>query len=70
LKYLVELPEFSQSGKWVTCVIDEARAKTITPETALEFIEAADWLIYGGSGYGHAGKRGRGRIPGLIFGRY
>jgi hypothetical protein len=53
----------------VTAVIDEERAATITPETALEFIESADWLIYGGSGYGHAGKRGRGRILGFIFGR-
>ena len=69
LTYHTQEPQYSRSGKWVQSIIDEEQAASITPEDALEFIEAAEWLIVGGSAYGHAGLRSRGRIPGLIFGR-
>jgi hypothetical protein len=42
--------------------VDPALAATITPETAAAALAAAEWTIYGGSYFGHAGKRGRGRI--------
>jgi hypothetical protein len=62
IKYLVEYEGFTASGRWGEALIDEACAMTITAEEAPAYIEAAPWLIYGGSYYGHAGRRGVGRV--------
>ncbi len=58
INYLVEHEGFTAAGRWGSALIDEARAKTITPEEAPAYIEAAPWLIDGGSYYGHGGRRG------------
>ena len=43
-------------------MIDDEDAAEIVPENAAEFIDAAEWYIYGGSYWGHGGKRGSGRL--------
>ena len=51
----------SRSCRWAEAPIDEEAAATMTPETAPEFIHAAESHVFGGSYHGHAGKRGKGR---------
>lgn len=48
------------SGRWAEVPLSEADAATVTPETAAGLIDAAPWYVYGGSYFGHAGKRGSG----------
>ena len=62
LHYHVEYGAFTASGRWASTPIGEAEAGEITPERAADFIAAAPWHIYGGSWFGHAGKRGHGRV--------
>jgi hypothetical protein len=63
LRYAVEYEAFSHSGRWAVTPIAEAAAATMTPEAAPQFIHSAPWHIFGGSFWGHAGKRGKGRLP-------
>ena len=37
-------------------------AETMTPEAAAEFLERAEFYIYGGSRHGHACRRGKGTL--------
>lgn len=60
LRYFAEYEGFSSSGRWATCLIDQATAAEITPEQAPGFIARQPWHIFGGSYYGHAGERGVG----------
>jgi hypothetical protein len=53
----------SRSGRWAEALIDEGAAATMTPEAAAEFIHAAEWHVFGGSYWGHSGRRGKGRLP-------
>jgi hypothetical protein len=62
LGYAVEYEGFSNSGRWCEAVIDDATAATMTPEAAPGFLAAAPWHVYGGSYFGHAGKRGSGAM--------
>jgi len=62
LRYLVEYEGIPHSGRWAEALIDNAAAATMTATAASEFLHAADWYVFGGSYYGHAGKRGRGRL--------
>jgi len=62
IKYLVEYEGYTAEGRWGAAPIVEARAMTITPEEAPEYIEGAPWLIYGGSHYGHGRRRGVGGL--------
>jgi hypothetical protein len=62
LRYYVEYEAFTGSGRWAETPIDEATAATMTAATAPEFIHAAEWHVFGGSYWGHAGKRGKGRL--------
>jgi hypothetical protein len=62
LRYQLEYEAFTASGRWCMAPIDAALAARITPETAAAALAAAEWHIYGGSYFDHAGKRGRGRI--------
>ncbi len=62
LHYQVEYEAISRSGRWAEAPIDSITAATITPTAASEFLHSADWYVFGGSYYGHAGKRGRGRL--------
>jgi hypothetical protein len=62
LRYAVEHEAFSRSGRWAEAPIDEKAAETTTPEAAAEFLNHADFYIFGGSYYEHAGRRGSGRL--------
>jgi hypothetical protein len=62
LRYHVEYEAISRSARWAEALIDSATAATITATAAPEFLDSADWYVFGGSYYGHAGKRGRGRL--------
>ena len=68
LRYQVEYEAFSRSGRWAEAPIGGQAAATMTPEAAAEFVESAEFHIYGGSFWGHAGKRGCGRLPWSISG--
>jgi hypothetical protein len=61
LSYTVEYEAISNSGRWAMAPIAEADA-ALTPEAAVRYIESADSFVFGGSYFGHAGKRGSGRI--------
>ena len=60
LSYQVEYESFSRSGRWAMGLIDAATAARMTPEQAAEYLHGLDWYIYGGSLFGHGGKRGCG----------
>jgi len=62
LRYQVEYEAFTASGRWVEAPIDEATAITLTPEAAPGFLDRAEFYIYGGSYFGHAGRRSSGPI--------
>ena len=63
LRYQLEYEAFSRSGRWAEAPIDEQAAATMVPESAAGFLESAEFHIYGGSFWGHTGKRGSGRLP-------
>jgi hypothetical protein len=60
LRYFVEYEAYSRSGRWAEAPIGEEAAGQMTPEAAAGFLDRAEFCIYGGSYYGHAGRRGRG----------
>lgn len=62
LHYAVEYEAFSQSGRWYRGVVSEEQAESVTPESAVAILESLDWHLYGGCFFGHAGKRGNGRV--------
>jgi hypothetical protein len=62
LRYQVEYEAFTGSGRWAETPIGEDAAAAMTPEAAAGFLDAAEWYIYGGSNYGHAGRRSRGPL--------
>lgn len=63
LRYQLEYEAFSRSGRWAEGVIDAATAAAITPESAAGLLAELPWHVYGGSWFGHAGKRGAGPVP-------
>jgi hypothetical protein len=63
LRYQLEYEAFTKSGRWAEAPITEEEATTMTPVAAAGYLDAAAWHIYGGSFWGHAGKRGSGRLP-------
>jgi len=62
LRYQVEYEAFSRSGRWAEAPIDEAAAMTMTPEAAPDFLNRAEFYLFGGSHFGHAGRRRSGPI--------
>ena len=58
LRYLVEYEAFSRSGRWARGLISEDAAQAMTPERAVEHLNALEWYLYGGSYFdGIAGRR-------------
>jgi len=62
LKYFVEYEFYTAAGRWAETPIDEAAAITMMPEAAPAFLDRAEFYIYGGSHFGHAGRRSSGPI--------
>jgi hypothetical protein len=62
LRYHVEYEAFSGSGRWAVAPIAEDEAAMIRPETAAAYLDSQEWYVYGGSSWGHGGKRGRGPL--------
>jgi hypothetical protein len=62
LRYFVEYEAFTASGRWAMCPVKPELADSITPENAPAFLDAAPWHVFGGSYYGHAGRRGAGLL--------
>jgi hypothetical protein len=62
VKYFVEYEAFTGSGRWCEAPIDEALALVIGAAEVPAYLEAAPWFIHGGSYWGHAGKRGTGKL--------
>jgi hypothetical protein len=60
--YSVEYEHRTASGRWGAAVISEKDAGWMSPERAAGYIERAPWNVRGGSFFGHAGKRGHGRL--------
>jgi hypothetical protein len=60
LRYSVEYEAFTASGRWAEAPIDDDDAAAMTPETAAAFLDRAEFAVFGGCYYGHAGHRGRG----------
>jgi len=61
LHYFVEYEAFSQSGRWYRGVVTSDVAQRITPERAVEVLEALDSHLHGGSYFPSAG-RSRGKV--------
>jgi hypothetical protein len=56
LHYHVEYEAFSGSGRWYRGIVTSDVAQTVTPERAVEVLEALDFNLYGGSYFGSAGR--------------
>ena len=67
LRYQVEYEYMSRSGRWAEGIIDEATATGITPEKAAKVLSSLPWQIYGGSWFGHGGKKREGPIPDAMW---
>ncbi|ESQ73504.1 hypothetical protein [Asticcacaulis sp. AC402] len=52
LRYAVEYPAFSYSGRWARGEITPELAAVIEPEEAADFLAKRPSIIYGGSFYG------------------
>ncbi len=62
LRYAVEYEGFSESGRWAMCMVKPGLEGVITPKVAAAVLDAAPWHIYGGSYWGHSGRRGTGAL--------
>ena len=70
LRYQVEYEAFTASGRWAEAPIDDETAQAMTPERAAVFLDEAEFYVFGGSFWGHAGRRGRGRLRWSISGAF
>ena len=62
LRYFVEYEAFTASGRWYTGLLPEGAEAGLTPERAAPLLESLPWHVHGGSYFGHAGRRGSGRL--------
>lgn len=62
LVYFVEYESRTGSGRWYRGIISEKDRETITPETAVAYLEQVDWYLYGGSYFSSTGKCGKGKL--------
>jgi hypothetical protein len=61
LHYSVEYEHQSGSGRYFMGVITPEAAKGLTPEMAIDYLDALDWHLYGGSYF-----RSKGRATGKV----
>jgi hypothetical protein len=62
LHYFVEYEAFTASGRWFCGLISDAAAATITPDSAIAYLEQLPWHFVGGSYYQSQGMRASGAI--------
>ena len=62
LKYLVEYEFYTAAGRFAEAPIHEAAAETMTPEAAPDYLDRAEFYIFGGSYFGHTRHRSSGPI--------
>ena len=62
LRYFVEYPSFSESGRWYRGLVTPEIVKLVTPERALELLASLPWHFYGGSYFRSTGRRGTGPV--------
>jgi len=56
LHYLVEYEAFTGSGRYFMGLITQKIADTLSPNTAIEYLNELDWHLYGGSYFGRKGR--------------
>ncbi len=56
LHYLVEHEAFAGSGRYFMGLITQKIADTLSPNTAVEYLNKLDWHLYGGSYFGRKGR--------------
>lgn len=61
LHYFVEYEPLSESGRYFMGEIPVETAETMTPETAIPYLESLDWHLYGGSYFLKSDHRGKGK---------
>lgn len=68
LRYFVEYPSFSESGRWYRGSVTLEMVESLTPENALELLASLSWHFSGGSYFRTTGIRvtGPGSINTLI----
>lgn len=62
LSYFVEYESRTASGRSYRGIIKEQDRATMTPESAVAYLEQLDWYIYGGSYFSSTGKVGKGKL--------
>lgn len=62
LRYFVEYPAFTSSGRWCRGVVTDEELAQLTTETVLPFLGDLPWHLYGGSYFKTTGKVGKGRL--------
>lgn len=60
LRYFVEYPAFTSSGRWCRGVVTDQELAGLTSANALGFLERLPWYLYGGSFFRSTGKVGKG----------
>lgn len=62
LKYFVEYPAFTASGRWCRGAVTNEELAYLSPASSLSFLEGLPWYLYGGSFFKSTGMVGRGRF--------
>lgn len=62
IKYSVQYESFSESGRWYKGKVKESKAKSITPQNTIDYLEKLDAYFYGGSYFKSEGKEGKGKL--------
>ncbi|MGA0606575.1 hypothetical protein ACO2Q0_11285 [Phenylobacterium sp. VNQ135] len=57
-----EYEAFSRSGRWARGRISDDEAATVTPETAIAYLNGLSWYLYGGSYFDGVGGRRSGAM--------
>ena len=66
LRFLLEYEAFTASGRFYRGLLSRETIPQVTPGSAVTILESLEWYIYGGSYFGHAGKRFEGSIKVLF----
>ena len=58
LRYLVEYPAFSESGRWYRGLVTPEMLESLRPEQAPDLLASLPWHFYGGSYFRTTGRKG------------